>query len=54
MFQKTKIALTVWIDEISKVISVKTVPEAKQISFEDWKTGIQKITELVSKGYKIG
>ena len=44
----------VWINESKKVITIKESPNAKQIFFENKKIGMQKVTELVSKGYKIG
>lgn len=44
----------VWIDENKKVITIKESPNAKQIFFENKEIGMQKVTELVSKGYKIG
>ncbi len=47
-------AWSVWIDTEKKIISVKENPTAKQIFFENQEIGMQKVTELVSKGYKIG
>ena len=43
-----------WIDEIQKTITIKESPNAKQVFFENREIGMDKITELVSKGYKIG
>ena len=45
---------SVWIDESKKVISIKKNPAGKEIFFENRDIGIKAITELVSKGYKIG
>ena len=47
-------AWSVWIDEIRKTITIKETPNAKQVFFENRESGMSKITELVSKGYKIG
>ena len=43
-----------WINESKKIITIKEQPNAKQIFFENKEVGMIKITELVSKGYKIG
>ncbi len=43
-----------WIDETKKTITVKQSPNAKQVFFENREIGIEKISKLVSKGYKIG
>lgn len=43
-----------WIDETKKTITIKKSPNAKQVFFENREIGMNKITELVSKGYKIG
>ena len=43
-----------WIDETKKIITIKETPNAKQIFFENKEIGMNKIIELVSKGYKIG
>ena len=43
-----------WIDETQKTITIKESPNAKQVFFENREIGMSKITELVSKGYKIG
>ena len=43
-----------WIDEAKKTITIKESPNAKQVFFENREIGMSKITELVSKGYKIG
>jgi len=45
---------SVWIDKNKKVITIKESPNAKQIFFENREIGMRKVTELVSKGYKIG
>lgn len=47
-------AWSVWIDYDKKIISVKENPTAKQVFFESQEIGMQKVTELFSKGYKIG
>ena len=47
-------AWSVWINENKKVITIKESPNAKQIFFENKEIGMQNVTELVSKGYKIG
>ncbi len=49
-----KQAWSVWIDEDKEVITIKELPNAKQIFFENKEIGIKTVTELVSKGYKIG
>lgn len=52
---KKKTAIwTVWIDENSKVISIKEIPNARQLYFENKATGLQTLNSLVRKGYKIG
>ncbi len=43
-----------WIDETKKIITIKESQNAKQVFFENREIGMRKITELVSKGYKIG
>jgi len=43
-----------WIDETKKIITIKETPNTKQIFFENKEIGMRAITELVSKGYKIG
>lgn len=45
---------SVWIDEDKKVISIRENPEGKEIFFDNRDIGIKTITDLVSKGYKIG
>lgn len=45
---------SVWIDENKKTIKIKETPNSKQIFFENKEIGMNKIIELVSKGYKIG
>lgn len=45
---------SVWIDETKKTITLKESPNAKQVFFENCEIGINKIAELVAKGYKIG
>ena len=49
-----KSAWSVWIDENKKVILIKENPNGKEIFFENKDIGIKAITDLVSKGYKIG
>ncbi|HIV02771.1 MAG TPA: hypothetical protein IAC74_04290 [Candidatus Aphodoplasma excrementigallinarum] len=44
----------VWIDESNKVISIKEIPNARQLYFENKATGLQTLNSLVRKGYKIG
>lgn len=52
---KKKTAIwTVWIDENSKVISMKEIPNARQLYFENKAIGLQTLNFLVRKGYKIG
>ena len=52
--QNIKQAWSVWIDENKKVISIKENPAGKEIFFENRDKGIKAVTDLVSKGYKIG
>lgn len=52
--QDIKQAWSVWIDESKKVISIKENPAGKEIFFENRDIGIKVVTDLVSKGYKIG
>ncbi len=52
--QNIKQAWSVWIDENKKVISIKENSAGKEIFFENRDIGIKAVTELVSKGYKIG
>ena len=47
-------AWSVWINESKKVITIKESPNAKHTFFENKEIGMQKVTELVTKGYKIG
>lgn len=54
MNSKTSLAWTVWIDENNKVISIKEIPNARQLYFENIETGLQTVNPLISKGYKIG
>ena len=54
MNSKTSLAWTVWIDESNKVISIKEIPNAKRLYFENSKMGLQALNCLVTKGYKIG
>ncbi len=49
-----KQAWSVWIDENKKVISIKENLARKEIFFENKDIGIKVVTDLVSKGYKIG
>ena len=44
----------VWIDEKSKIITVKKSQSGKEIFFENREVGMKIVTDLVSKGYKIG
>ena len=41
-------------EESMKVILIKENPSGKEIFFENKDIGIKAITDLVSKGYKIG
>ena len=43
-----------WKKEKKKIITIKETPNTKQIFFENKEIGMRAITELVSKGYKIG
>ncbi len=52
--QSIKQAWSVWVDENIKVISIKENPAGKEIFFENRDIGIKAVTDLVSKGYKIG
>ena len=52
--QDIKQTWSVWIDENKKVISIKENPAGKEIFFENRDIGIRAVTDLVSKGYKIG
>lgn len=54
MQNKIQMSWTVWIDDVKKIISTKEIPNTKQVYYEDRNIGIQKVSELVSKGYKIG
>ena len=45
---------SIWIDENKKVITTKESPAAKQVFFKTREIGMNEITKLVSKGYKIG
>ena len=45
---------SVWIDESKKVISVKKIPKAKKLSFKDTQEALLYISDLLTKGYKIG
>ena len=54
MIISMKQAWSVWINANKKVITIKESPNAKQIFFESIEIGIKTVTELVSKGYKIG
>lgn len=47
-------AWSVWIDEKNKIITVKKSQNSKEIFFENKDVGTKAITNLVSKGYKIG
>lgn len=47
-------AWSVWIDEKNKIITVKKSQNGKEIFFENKDIGTKAITNLVSKGYKIG
>lgn len=49
-----KQAWSVWIDENKKEISIKENPTGKEIFFENKDIGIKAVTDLISKGYKIG
>ena len=45
---------SVWIDENKKVISIKENSAGKESFFENRDIGIKAVTDLISKGYKIG
>lgn len=47
-------AWSVWIDESKKIISIKENPAGKEIVFENREIGMKAVTDLASKGYKIG
>ncbi len=48
------IAWSVWINYDKKEISIKEVPSAKRVFFENKDVGMKEVMNLVSKGYKIG
>lgn len=54
MQKQDSIILTVWIDENNMVISMKEIPNAKPLYFENREKGLQTLNSLVRKGYKIG
>lgn len=54
MQKQDSILWTVWINENNKVISMKEIPNAKQLYFENREMGLQAVNSLVTKGYKIG
>ena len=43
-----------WINENQKTITIKEIPNAKQVVFENHEIGMETIMKLISKGYKIG
>jgi len=45
---------SVWIDKRNKTITIKESPNSKQIFFKNKEIGMKIITELISKGYKLG
>lgn len=47
-------AWSVWLDENNKIISMKEIPTAKLLHFENREKGLQTINSLITKGYKIG
>ena len=47
-------AFTVWIDESKKIISIKEAPDGRAVYFENRDKGMEMVSALVSKGYKIG
>ncbi len=47
-------AFAVWIDESKKIISVKEDPNGKVVYFESRDKGMEVVSALVSKGYRIG
>ena len=51
---KLKEAWSIWIDENKKVIFSYEKNNAKQIWFESKRVGLEKISKLLSNGYKIG
>lgn len=54
MQKQDSILWTVWIDENNKVISIKEIPNTRQLYFENKEIGLQTLNTLVTKGYKIG
>lgn len=48
------ITWSAWIDERNKIITIRENPNGKQVFFENKEIGMKAISELVSKGYKIG
>ena len=46
--------LEVWIDESSRIISMKEIPDAKKVYFKNRERGLETINSLVLNGYKIG
>lgn len=48
------ITWSAWIDERNKIITIRENPNGKQVFFENKEIGMKTISELVSKGYKIG
>lgn len=47
-------AWSVWINVNDKIITLKKSANSKEIFYPDKETGIREITQLLSKGYKIG
>lgn len=54
MEQKKTNVWSVWIDEEKRVISMQETMIGKEVLFENRDVGVKVVTELVSKGYKIG
>ena len=45
---------SVWIDEKNKVVSTKEIPNSRKIYFDSKDIGINAISKLVFRGFKIG
>ena len=48
MNSKTSLAWTVWINESNKIISIKEIPNAKLLYFENREKGLLTINSLIS------
>jgi len=45
---------SVWIDEKNRIVSTKEIPNSKEIYFKSKDIGINAISKLVSRGFRIG